>query len=242
MYEHAGHRQRMIQKIQMGVLLEHEQLEVLLFNAVPRKNTCDLAHRLLAEFGSIKNVLRASYQDLKKVEGVGDSVASYLYILGQLNAPKSKRLTWGHKWKYDAEEFSKFVEKAYEKENVEVIDAYFLDADALIYTKYRFASGEKSAVSVFCEEFCFALADERPSGVVLVHNHPTSTSQTSQADDNSTKKCQIICSMNNILLCDHVIYGRDGAYSYYLKGRMQELSEKFAIDRLIKRDKGETNA
>ena len=55
--EHAGHRKRLIEKLGMGILPEHEVLEALLFNAVPRINTNDLAHRLLARFGSVPAVL-----------------------------------------------------------------------------------------------------------------------------------------------------------------------------------------
>ena len=50
---HDGHRQRMYEKAEKGVLAEHEWLEVLLFNAIPRRNTNDIAHALIAQFGSV---------------------------------------------------------------------------------------------------------------------------------------------------------------------------------------------
>ena len=74
--EHAGHRRRMIEKLKTDSLLEHELLEVLLFNALPRRNTNDLAHKLLGEFGSVKEILSAPIEQLTKVEGVGESVAA----------------------------------------------------------------------------------------------------------------------------------------------------------------------
>ena len=60
MSEHDGHRHRIIEKLDTGVLCEHELLEILLFNALPRRNTNDLAHRLLTAFGSIRGVFSAS--------------------------------------------------------------------------------------------------------------------------------------------------------------------------------------
>ena len=80
--DHAGHRKRLMQKLACGALLEHEVLEALLFNAVPRKNTNDLAHKLLAEFGSVTAVLGAPMSALTKVDGVGESVAAYLRCVG----------------------------------------------------------------------------------------------------------------------------------------------------------------
>ncbi len=48
-HNHYGHRQRIYEKFQRGErLYDHELLEMLLFNAIPQKNTNDLAHRLLA--------------------------------------------------------------------------------------------------------------------------------------------------------------------------------------------------
>ena len=67
-HNHYGHRQRIYDKFQNdGMLHEHELLEMLLFNAIPQKNTNDLAHRLLAEFKSIRGVFDASIEELQKV-------------------------------------------------------------------------------------------------------------------------------------------------------------------------------
>ena len=68
MSEHSGHRHRLIQKLDSGSLCEHEYLEMLLFNAVPRRNTNDIAHRLLARFGNIRDVLGAPLEQLQQVE------------------------------------------------------------------------------------------------------------------------------------------------------------------------------
>ena len=63
---HEGHRQRLIAKLEEGTLCDHEYLEMLLFNALPRKNTNDIAHRLLAEFGSLNKVFAAKPEQLCK--------------------------------------------------------------------------------------------------------------------------------------------------------------------------------
>ena len=57
---HAGHRQRLYERLNSdGFLHDHELLEMLLFNAFPRKNTNPIAHALLDAFGSLKGVLEA---------------------------------------------------------------------------------------------------------------------------------------------------------------------------------------
>jgi DNA repair protein RadC len=56
---HEGHRQRLKKRfIDEGLTSfeDHQVLELLLFYALPRKDTNELAHTLLTVFGSVKNV------------------------------------------------------------------------------------------------------------------------------------------------------------------------------------------
>ena len=81
---HAGHRQRMLEKLNRGELCEHELLEVLLFFAIPRQNTNEIAHRLLLEFGTIKNVFSARAEELERVDGIGKNSAGFLQCIGDI--------------------------------------------------------------------------------------------------------------------------------------------------------------
>ena len=68
---HAGHRQRVKERFLNNGLddfREHEVLEFLLFYCIPRKNTNEIAHRLIQHFGSLKNVMKASVKDLAQIE------------------------------------------------------------------------------------------------------------------------------------------------------------------------------
>ena len=81
---HEGHRKRMLERLEHAErsLEEHELLEILLFNAIPRKNTNELAHALLSAFGSLDALFHAGTDELKAVPGVGGSTAAYLRIIG----------------------------------------------------------------------------------------------------------------------------------------------------------------
>ena len=63
---HDGHRQRKKQRfLQHGLdsFADHEVLELLLFYAIPRRDTNETAHRLLEHFGTLKGVLMASVEE-----------------------------------------------------------------------------------------------------------------------------------------------------------------------------------
>ena len=82
------------------------------------------------------------------------------------------------------------------------------------------------------------LLTENARGVVMVHNHPCGEATPSGGDDAMTQNMQLMCSMHNLLLCDHVIYAPNGLYSYYLSGRMADISRKYSFDSLINKQKG----
>ena len=84
---HDGHRQRMKNRFFVGGLTsfeQHEIIEMLLFFGIARKDTNPLAHRLINTFGSLNGVLNAPREELLRVEGVTDHVATLLSFSGAL--------------------------------------------------------------------------------------------------------------------------------------------------------------
>lgn len=59
---------------------DHELLEMLLYNAIPRRNTNEIAHRLIDKFGSFSNVLDADIKDIMDC-GLSKNTAVYLHLV-----------------------------------------------------------------------------------------------------------------------------------------------------------------
>lgn len=235
MGEHDGHRKRLIAKIDKGALEEHEWLEVLLFSALPRRNTNDIAHRLLAKFQTIPNIFSAPIKELTSVKGVGDSVAGNLRAVGHFLEKyyvKSEKYFVG---KYTSAEFIPFVKQVYAKERYEVVDVYLLNGTGEVFSRKRFTDENRATVALQPEELTRVIVEETPSGIVLVHNHPDGRAEPSETDDYTTNKCQVVCSFHNIMFCDHIIYAPDGVYSYYNSGKLKEISMEYSMQGVLGR-------
>lgn len=79
--DQKGHRQRLRQRfVEAGpvALADYEMLELLLFHAIPRRDTKPVAKRLINHFGSYAAVLRADVKALGTVKGVGETTAIML--------------------------------------------------------------------------------------------------------------------------------------------------------------------
>ena len=85
---HGGHRERLRERYLAEGLdnfNEINALELLLFYAIPRKDTNELAHRLLQKFGSLAGVFDAPIEALCSVPGVSRSAAVLLQMITELN-------------------------------------------------------------------------------------------------------------------------------------------------------------
>ncbi|MBQ7948270.1 MAG: RadC family protein [Clostridia bacterium] len=230
---HDGHRKRMYEKMTQGVLAEHEWLEVLLYNAQPRKNTNEIAHYLLNKFRSIEGVFDASMEDLQSVPGVGLHIASYLKCLGHFYALYRPQKEETFEGRFSSNAFLPFVKRTYQSILYEVVDLYLLDADGRVMKKQGFSIDSICTVRILPEAVTEFLLTKDAIGVVMVHNHPVGEAVSSEKDDTMTKNLQMLCSMHNRLLCDHIIYAPNGVYSYYLSGKLQEISENYSISKVL---------
>ena len=77
MPSYSGHRQRLRERFKTGgpdALPDYELLELLLFRAIPRRDTKELAKRLIARFGSFAEVINAPEHRLSEVKDAGEAV------------------------------------------------------------------------------------------------------------------------------------------------------------------------
>lgn len=232
---HEGHRQRIIEKLSANERLEdHELLEILLFNAIPRKNTNDIAHNLLDAYGSLVNVLHADMESLMGVEGIGRSTAAYLATVGLIYTRiGERRMQEVPQLVFSFSAFRDYVIDRYRGLTVEVVDIFSLDARNRLSYGITFTTGESDRASFSAEKVTQLLASQRPSGIVISHNHPNSPPDPSIQDDDFTKRMHLLCALSGVKLYEHVIVGTTGAFSYYISGRLEAIRRDLDVDTLV---------
>lgn len=232
---HDGHRERLRKKMDQNALEDHEWLEALLFNAIPRRNTNDIAHRLLASFGSIPGVFSATYEQLKQVDGIGDHVASYLKCFEHfLNSYYGLERKIG---RFDPVTFREDILSDYQHERVEVLDFYFFNAKREFIYRQRYSCNNMELVDVdpsWISEAIVRFKSRGVSNVVMVHNHLAGSCEPSDYDVEATSQIQVLMNLNNILLLDHFICSPMGIYSFYDSGEMLRINQAFSVSNILK--------
>ena len=240
---HQGHRERTIKKFlaHPDSFHDHELLELLLFYAIPRKDTNPLAHSIINTFGSLENVFKVSADELKVVNGVGDSVAAFLSLIGKLifnyknTENKTPDLTTPKKT-------SNFVCSKLKGRQDEVLLFVLMDQDLNAIQTLEFTSYNRQKVEVFLDEVATALIIRKPKYALIAHNHPSGIADSSQDDDLATKKFNLLCAIHGVNLVDHIILGSDGiTYSYRDNDKMDNIKKQADVVRIMEQLKENNN-
>lgn len=233
--QHSGHRKRLVEKFlaKPEILTEHELLEIILFDAIPRKNTNGVAHKLLDEFGTIKRVLSATPQEIMAIEGVGKAVVAKLQMTGMLlktihqktQQPQSTDLTFNLVRDKVVSEIS-----CCETENFMI---YFYDANYNQLGCVKIESPLVDRVDMEAEEIEKMAKAFSPTYAIMAHNHPSGFSNPSWQDDVNTKRVIIMLSKHQVTVLDHVIVGGESAFSYFLSSRLSHVNDFIQNQRLL---------
>lgn len=232
---HEGHRKRIYEKLKNGEnFYEHEVLEMLLFNALPRKNTNAVAHNLLNRFPGMDVIFKASVEELCLVDGVGENVALYLKTVGECLKYVTTKESFAVINNY--EDFKKFASCRFFCLPYEVLEIYCLDKTNCLQKIYVYSLKDPKKVEVSPVAIMRAFSVSNPHGIFVAHNHVSDSSAPSDKDDEFTKQMQIICSINNIEFYDHCIFDKyGGCYSYCTDGNLDKIKNDFSIWNLTKK-------
>jgi DNA repair protein RadC len=215
--DYLGHRERLRDRFMKGgadALPDYELLELVLFRALPRRNTKPLAKRLIEKFGTFGDVVSADPARLREVKGVGDAVITELKLV-QAAALRLSRA--GIMSRPVLGSWSKLLEycsasMAYlKKEQFRIL---FMDRkNALIADEVQH-EGTVDHTPVYPREVIKRALELGASAIILVHNHPSGDATPSRADIEMTKRIIDAAEKLNIVVHDHIIIGREHHASF----------------------------
>jgi len=213
---HEDHRQRLralFRSAGLDSLQPHNVLELLLFYSIPRRDTNEIAHRLLDHFGTLVNVLDAEPEELCKVEGVGEASATLISFAAQL-ARRYLSEQSGEKISFRSpKEFQNYVLRQFLGEKNEVTYLYCLDNAGQLLRQCKVSLGTKYAVSLDNRTLLETAFHHNATRVVLAHNHPSGLCAPSQEDIRLTESVVKLYGEVNIRLLDHLIIAEGECFS-----------------------------
>lgn len=219
---HAGHRERLRKKFQQNYnfdnLEEHEILEMLLFCCYAQCNTNDIAHKLISEFGSISNVLSASYDELVNSKIIGKNPAITLKFFNALNVYLHNQQSDDQVDFYDIPKLKAYVKDTFYGLDYEVFKIYFTDNNYRIKSYTDLNKGLSDSVELKLREVTKVVLNNGCNYFFVAHNHPDTDSTPSEQDIFLTQKMINHLKTIDIYLLDHFIVGKDNITSMRQEG------------------------
>lgn len=204
---HEGHRQRKKEqflKNGLGSFADHEVLELLLYYAIPRRDTNELAHQLMERFGSLNGVLNAVPEELQKVSGIGENAATLLHLVPAVMCRAAEK-TPTERILNSVERSGSFFMDLLSGQRREALYQVCLDAKGKVLSYSQIASGTVDSVTLNVREIVENALHADASAVLLGHNHPSGIALPSAEDRSMTLQVRQALETMGIQLVDHII-------------------------------------
>lgn len=212
---HAGHRIRLRQRARKEGLKnfnEHQLLELLLSFVIARKDTNDLAHMLINKFGSIKNVITATYEDLVNFDGLGDASASFLSLLPEIIVNMNEYINVPHTKISSTAQAVAYFDKLFKSVGYEKMVALFLDSTGELIQYHTSETKIKDHVVIDKKQIQAIALNPNITRVIIAHNHPSGNCFPSTSDIDTTLDLFLSLHLLGVELVDHCIVTSTGEY------------------------------
>lgn len=224
-----GHRQRLRERMLKDGLesfQDHELLELLLFQCVPRKDTNKLAHTLLASFGSLYNVLNAQPDELMLVKGISQVTACNLSMLKELWRRCKRDEISSEKLALNGiADIINYAKRMVAESYAERVVVVYVDRGTKFLFSEEFAADEDTqSVRMDAKKIVASAVRLKASGVLLFHCHTQGDCKPSKSDLRFTQKLLYALNGLEIVLLEHLIFAPNGDYySFYREGDLERM-------------------
>lgn len=204
---HGGHRARLKERfLRDGIsgFEKHNILELLLFYAIPQKDTNPLAHALINRFGSLGGVFAASVEELCSVDGVSTHTAALIKLIPEL---------WGEvagevdpvKAYNSINEIGSLMVKRYAGIRVETVFLVLLDSSRHIIDIVKLAEGAVNQVCLDTRRLAENAIRKNAAMALLTHNHPSGALLASSDDINTTMEVARVFRSIGVDFLEHLL-------------------------------------
>ena len=220
---YLGHRKRLRERfLKTGFtgFADHEIVELLLTLAIPRSDVKQPAKELLRRFGTLKGILDAPLDELRKVKGIGEVAPVALRIIREAATLYLQQ---------KAEEAGSMADTAYLYDfwrarlgdlRHEVFEVAYLDSRARLLRDgiERLESGTVDRANVYPRKVMEAALRKGAAALVFAHNHPSGDVTPSEQDKVITEALVLAAATLNIDVLDHLIVSADKVFSFRKEG------------------------
>lgn len=211
---HDGHRERLKKRFLVEGLdnfTDIQVLELLLFYCIPRRDTNELAHRLIERFGSLSQIFESKPEKLMTVEGIGENAALFLSLISAVERYTSVDRMKNCRQMVSTEDCGNYLVPRFKNRTQETVFLLSLDAKCQLLSCQMVGEGSVNSANVPIRRVVEMALAANATTVVLAHNHPSGLALPSHEDIITTKRLAAALEAVDITLGDHLVVA-DGEF------------------------------
>ncbi len=212
-----GHRERLRRRFHESgaeALPDYELLELLLFNAIDRRDVKPFAKRLLARFGDLGAVLSAPELRLREFPETTPRVIHQFRLAAAIGLRITRARAVARDVISSWEALMAYCKAAMAHRETEEFRILFLDRKNVLIADEAQGRGTVDHVPVYPREVAKRSLELNASAIILVHNHPSGDPSPSPQDIEMTKRIDAACKAVGVAIHDHVVIGKETDASF----------------------------
>jgi DNA repair protein RadC len=188
-------------------LADAELLAIFLRTGTKGQSAVDMAHSLLDEHGSLRNLLAADQTRFCQSKGLGEAKFVQLQAVVEMS-----RRYLDEKLKRGEEITSASAVRDYLKSKLrdyqhEVFACLFLDNRHRIIKYEELFTGTIDGASVYPREVLKRVLVHNAAAIILAHNHPSGVAEPSESDKHITQRLKQALELVDVRVLDHFVVG-----------------------------------
>lgn len=162
----------------------------------------------MERYGSLTNLAQASFDELREVDGIGESRAAAIraaFILAQRLARESLA---DQPLLDTPERVADLLREEFRTETVEHMRVLLVNTRRRLIAVHPLSQGTLDTLLIHPREVFHPAIARRAAAIILVHNHPSGDPTPSEADIRVTRDLFRAGQMLKIEVLDHIILGQ----------------------------------
>ena len=221
---HDGHRERMKRRFLRHGLAgfdDHNILELLLFYAIPRRDTNRIAHELMDTFGTLDAVFEAPPEALMTVDGIGENAAALIRLVPEAGRRYLIAKNDIGQILNSSEIAGRFFVPRFVSCRDEVVYMACLDAKLKVIDCRVVGSGGTNHARIDVRAAVQTALWQNATAIILAHNHTSGIALPSREDEMVTLHLKQALETVGIELVDHIVVAGDDFVSMADNGLLQ---------------------
>jgi DNA repair protein RadC len=197
-----------------SALSDTELIALFLGCGLPGHNVFELAHSLLARFGSLRAMLDATPADFKGLRGIGPAKTAVLLAVVEMARRALAEKARERPLIDSSAAVEDYVRLLIGTRPYEVFLCLFLDARHRLIDSEESSRGSLTRMAVYPREIVRRALAANAAAVVVAHNHPSGAVTPSASDRQLTRVLRDALALIDVRLVDHLVVGRSTAFSF----------------------------